>query len=50
MFAAAKGLYNEECILHIDDCAQGSHSEQGAYVEALVWVSESDVLRESQNF
>ena len=40
--AAAKALYHEEGILEIDHGAQVSRSVEGAYVQAWVWVSDSD--------
>ena len=40
--AAAKALYNEEGILEVDRGALVSHSEEGAYVQAWVWVSDPD--------
>jgi len=40
--AAAKALNKEEGILEVDAGALVSHSEEGAYVQAWVWVSDPD--------
>lgn len=42
--AAAKSTYHRQGEIEIDDNAIVSHSEEGAYVQAWVWVSIDDLI------
>lgn len=42
--AAAKEAYHSQGEIEIDDNAVVSHSEEGAYVQAWVWVSIDDLI------
>lgn len=39
----ARLIHQEDGVLEIDDDARVSHCAEGAYVQAWVWVDETDV-------